>query len=951
MTEPGAGICQDARLAELCSLEDEDSRKQYLSRHPDLASAEQVELLTDSARRLLRVDLAQALRAGEAALAMAEALNDKQCLGRALRAKANALWFTGRCAPAAELLVQAATLFEDAGRMDEVGRTLSTSIQPLILLGEYDQALRNVERAREIFQAQGDDLRLARLELNAGNIEHRQERFAEALAAYETAYQRLLPYRDLEGIAVALHNMAVCLIGLEDLERAFDVYREARGFFQANDMPRLVFQVDYNLAYLYYLRGDYQIANTKLRATRESCSADDPYHAALCDLDQSEVYLELNLSEEAVRFAQRAAEQFEKMGMGYELARSWNNLGIGLGQKRDTQHAMEAFNRAKRVFEKEGHQAGKSLVELYRAILLVESGDLHGGRQSAVEANGFFRASGMHRKAALCDLLLCQVSLSEQRPDLARESCDAAFLALAELHAPVLNYQAQVLSGRIHEAMGQLERGAESYHRAVNELESLRTSLQGEELRISFMTGKLEVYQRLIRLALLHGSNGQPAEEAFLYMERAKSRSLVESLFGRANPVLPSHSQEGSSVAIGNLRGQLNWVYHRIDSEQLQEPVSSDRIERLWTRARDRENELLRALRESPGIGAEADAGESNVLTLSDIRAALDATSALIEYFQIGDQLVAAILTVRSLEIVSLAPAARVRNHLRMLQFQLSKFRLGPEYSTGFEAPLMAATERRLRELYEDLVYPLEKHIGCDHLIFAPHSFLHYLPLHALHDGKNYLIDRFTISYVPSASVYALTRRRRLGPGTRSLILGIPDSRAPWILSEVGEVAAVLPDSSLFLGAEASRETLEKCGAASRVIHVATHGVFRSDNPMFSAVRLGDSYLSLYDLYTLRLPAELLALSGCNTGLNVIAAGDEVMGLARGLLYAGAHTLLLTLWDVHDRSTSEFMRSFYGHWNAGQTKPAALRHAMLELRQRFPHPYFWAPFLLVGRAP
>lgn len=912
---------------------------------------DQVELLTETARKFLRVDLAQALRAGEAALAMAEALNDKTCLGRALRAKANALWFRGQCAPAAELLVQAARLFEEGGRIDEVGRTLSTSIQPLILLGEYEQALRNVERAREIFQSQGDDLRLARLDLNAANIDHRQERFPEALSGYEKAYQRLLPHRDLEGIGVALHNMAVCLISLDDFNRAFDIYRQARDFFQAHDMPRLVFQVDYNLTYLYYLRGDYEIAIAKLRATRESCSADDPYHAALCDLDQSDVYLELNLSEEAVRFAQRAAEQFEQMGMGYELARSWNNLGIGLGQKRETQRAMEAFNQAKSVFGKEGHQAGKSLVDLYQAILLVESGDLPGARQSALQANLFFRASGMPRKAALCDLLLCRVALSEKRLDLARESCDAAFLALEEVHAPILSYQAHLLSGRIHEEMGQLEQGAGAFQAALRELESLRGSLQGEELRISFMTNKLEVYQRLVRLALSHGSSGQPAEEAFLYMERAKCRSLVESLFGRANPVLPSASPGSSSAAIGNLRGQLNWVYHRIDSEQLQEPVSSDRIQRLWARARDRENELLRALRDGQGIGTESAVGEQNVLTLADIRAALDPASTLIEYFQIGDQLVAAILTVRSLDVLPLAPAARVRNHLRMLQFQLSKFRMGPDYSTKLQAPLMAATQRRLRDLYEDLVAPLEERIGGDHLILAPHGFLHYLPLHALHDGKNYLIDRFTVSYAPSASVFALTRRRVLAPHRRSLILGIADSKAPWILPEVREVAKVLPEPSLFLGREANRETLEKWGAQSRVIHIATHGVFRADNPMFSAVRLGDSYLNLYDLYSLHLPAELLTLSGCSTGLNVIAAGDELIGLARGLLYAGAHTLLLTLWDVHDRSTAEFMRSFYGHWGAGQTKPAALRQAMLELRQRYPHPYHWAPFTLVGRVP
>lgn len=118
---------------------------------------------------------------------------------------------------------------------------------------------------------------------------------------------------------------------------------------------------------------------------------------------------------------------------------------------------------------------------------------------------------------------------------------------------------------------------------------------------------------------------------------------------------------------------------------------------------------------------------------------------------------------------------------------------------------------------------------------------------------------------------------------------------------------------------------------------------------MFSSIRLGGSYLSLYDLYHLKLPAELIVLSGCATGLNVIRPGDEQIGLVRGLLQAGAQSLILSLWDVHDSCTKEFMVAFYTHFEAGLSKPLALQAAMLELRERYPHPYYWAPFLLIGK--
>jgi CHAT domain-containing protein len=138
-------------------------------------------------------------------------------------------------------------------------------------------------------------------------------------------------------------------------------------------------------------------------------------------------------------------------------------------------------------------------------------------------------------------------------------------------------------------------------------------------------------------------------------------------------------------------------------------------------------------------------------------------------------------------------------------------------------------------------------------------------------------------------------------------------------------------------------------GRTSRLIHIATHGYFRQDNPLFSSIRLGDSHLSLYDIYHLELPAELMVLSGCATGLNVISPGDELMGLVRGLLQAGAQSLILSLWDVHDKSTMEFMLALYTELLGGRSKPEAMQAAMIKIRNSYPHPYYWAPFSLIGK--
>jgi CHAT domain-containing protein len=118
---------------------------------------------------------------------------------------------------------------------------------------------------------------------------------------------------------------------------------------------------------------------------------------------------------------------------------------------------------------------------------------------------------------------------------------------------------------------------------------------------------------------------------------------------------------------------------------------------------------------------------------------------------------------------------------------------------------------------------------------------------------------------------------------------------------------------------------------------------------MFSGVRLADSYLTLYDLYALSLPADLVSLSACVTGRSVVAAGDELLGLARGLFRAGAAALLLTLWEVPDRSTADFMAAFYDGYLSSRNAAVAYQDAVLSTREKHPHPVHWAPFVLSGK--
>jgi tetratricopeptide (TPR) repeat protein len=920
-----------------------------LRRHKDSLSAETVIELAELAREKVRVNARESLHFADAALAVAIAIGDEVARARGLRAKANSLWFLNQNRPAVELYEQSVELYQTHGNETEVGRTLSSAIQPLIRLGEYHRAEEWAERARRIFSRSGDTLRLARLELNAANIYHRQDRFAEALEAYEHAYRQLLPFQDAEAIAAALHNMAVCLIALNDFQKALASHQAARSFCEEHGMPALVVQADYNVAYLYYLRGEYSGALEGLRATRAAAAQmGDDYHGALCSMDQSEIYLELNMSEEAAEMAREASAQFQALGMNYEAARSLVNLAIALGHLGNTAHSLELFSQAREIFVRENNRAWPSLIDLYRALVLYDDGRTTEARPLCALALEFFRSSNMGSKEILCDLLLGRIDLRTADLEGARLHCDDALRWLQTVEAPHLVFQAHLLMGRIEESCGNVREAAKWYRSARSAAESLRDVLRNEELKIAFMKNKLEVYESLVRLCLEHAEDGCDARDIVDCMEEAKSRSLRDLMGGRP----PERADGPETAAAGRmreLREELNWYYHRIELEQLgQEPSYRERVDSLQAAARDREKALIRLLRDMPALEAEAGMGNAPGMTFDGIRAALGPETVLVEYFHARDRVVAAVISQQVLEVRPICSRSRIDPLIRLLQFQISKFRLGADYAEVFRAPMLRAANAHLRELYEALLAPLRRHLHGRHVVFVPHESLHHLPMHALFDGSRYMIDAFTVSYAPSAGIYALCRRRQVNTGGGSLILGVPDALAPSIGEEAAVVARTLPRSALFLGTDASRQVLRERGPASRVIHLATHGHFRADNPMFSAIRLGDGYLTLYDLNDFRLPVELVTLSGCSTGLNVVAKGDELLGLVRGLLHAGTRSLLLSLWDVQDHSTTGLMRAFYTRFRENGDAASALQAAMRELREQQPHPYYWAPFILIG---
>jgi CHAT domain-containing protein len=332
------------------------------------------------------------------------------------------------------------------------------------------------------------------------------------------------------------------------------------------------------------------------------------------------------------------------------------------------------------------------------------------------------------------------------------------------------------------------------------------------------------------------------------------------------------------------------------------------------------------------------------------VQAALPSETTLIEYFTAGDELLAFVITRDMAQIVRrLCPASRAASLQERLRFHLEKFSLGPEYVAAHAEQILESTNRHLHELYRNLIEPFESEIQTRHITIVPHGALHLLPFHAFFNGVKYLIDDHEISYAPSASVLKYCLDKDDISGAAPLLVGVADENAPSVVDEISSLRRLFPDAAVLQDTAATRTAFLEKSTRTSFLHIATHAVFRQDNPMFSSFKLGDSWFTAFDLFSMECQSNLVTLSSCQSGMNEVTGNDELLGLMRGFLYAGARSLLVSLWNVNDESTSALMAEFYRQWQNAPSKSSALRSAMLAVRDRYPNPFFWAPFLLVGR--
>jgi CHAT domain-containing protein len=500
-----------------------------------------------------------------------------------------------------------------------------------------------------------------------------------------------------------------------------------------------------------------------------------------------------------------------------------------------------------------------------------------------------------------------------------------------------------VLCGQVAE-IKQLWKQAEcEYRLAAEDLEQHQARLQHDDLKVTFLQGRNQVYERLVRLNL--ETEGESVTSAFSWCERAKSRGLVELLAQHLRSI-QAHAEDSMRERIDRMREELNVQYMRSkpESRSRQGVLNFEAIVA-------KEREIARALREVAIKDSEyVSLQQVKVAGLQEVQRFIPDRTTLIEYFITQHELMAFVISRRNAKTVRhLAPFEYVRALHEKLSFQLESFLLGREFIAAHSAQILEVTTHYLGALHKTLIEPLAAEISTPHIIIVPHGTLHHLPFHAFYDGSSYLCDRFEITYAPSASVLRYCMDKPEVSDARPLIVGVADVNAPGVDLEVAALQNIFPEATVLEGGHANRENFSRAAQNASFVHVATHATYRQDNPMFSSFKLADGYVTALDLFSMNCQANLVALSGCQSGLGEIAESDDLLGLTRGFLYAGARSLLMSLWTVSDESTVTLMNEFYKEWRAGATRARALQKAMRTVRLTHPNPFHWAPFVLVGK--
>jgi len=504
------------------------------------------------------------------------------------------------------------------------------------------------------------------------------------------------------------------------------------------------------------------------------------------------------------------------------------------------------------------------------------------------------------------------------------------------------------LEGQYAEMKGDNDAALAAFQQSDDLLEKDRRKLGNEQARVAFMEDKLPCYFRpaLILLDL------KRYPEAFAIFERSRSRAMADLLASRPLSLATKREQAlfSESQALNtNIAAQQEKLFNLTGSEDRAKNITQivDLQRKIAVLQTEYDQLQIRIAKEAPKLGELMIAQPTTLASVQ--RSAAEGEYDVLYYVVMEHALILWHIDSTEVEVKNVfLPHVELIKKAAALHESLVARR---------DAPDARFDEDTSRQLFLYLIQPILASIKSRHLILVPHEELNSIPFQALQDPSTgqYLGETFAISYAPSATVLAnLENRSTLKSGR---LLAVADPSIHEASDEVHAIAKLYPGRSKVVAQEAASKADVKAWVSNYdVVHLSVHGKFNSSDPLLSYLQFKEAApdngrLTAAEMFGLPLQKNtLVVLSACETGRVEATHANEVLGMVRSLLYAGAGRLVLSSWEVNAGSTRLWMETFYHEGQSSQPAEAA-RLALVAVKSRpeYSHPFFWAPFVMIGK--
>ena len=835
-------------------------------------------------------------------------------------------------------------------------------------LNEFRSALRFFEEALSLVQKIGDETAEAPIETLLGGANDVLGEITKSHQHYERARHLSERTGDRSTQGSALNNIGLLHNDVGDYQRALDYYFQALPLFADLPPRRAITLNNIGIAYL---------------RTGEPERALDYLQQALTILKAG---------------TDRSAESL-----------TLNNIGYAYNRLLKYPEAFDYYAKARAIQKETGNRAQEAQTLDLLGVNYSDMGQPEKALEYHQQALEIQRAAKNIRREALALTNLGHVYQRLRQHEKALEHYNQALEIVRNIND--LNSAALALEGRarVQQQRGNLIDSRKDIEESLSLIETVRARSGSQQLRASYLAAQEKAYEFYVNLLMqLHAKNpaGGHDAEALQASERGRARSLLE-LLNEA----PADIEQGVTVDLVRREREIRQQINAKAQRQIQLRASNGNPQEIETfdkeiRALEADYQQLQvAIRQaSPAYAALT---QPQPLGLKDIQQQLDPNTILLEYSLGDDRSYLWAITQNSLKTYELPKREEIQNlaqqvYQSLIARSVVKTLETPEQRQARIAQADTQLQQQSAELGRMILAPAAAEFGTKRLVVVADGALQYVPFAALSLKSHPLVVDHEIVSLPSASSLAIQRQTlanrkpapkgiaviadpvfstndpRFKDGSAAIaandtriiehLAGAPGGqlairRLPFTRQEADRILAIAPAGANFSAVDfRANRSVVTSGELSqyRYVHFATHGYLDSARANLSAIVLSmvdeqgkplDGFLRTHDIYNLKLPAELVVLSACETGLGKEVRGEGIEGLTRGFMYAGARRVVVSLWNVNDKATASLMQRLYaGMLRGNKTPAAALRAAQIEMlrTRQWQSPYYWAPFVMQG---